>query len=99
MSVEFFQTVMGKRFFEGTMPRLADALTKIAKQMEEESKEIDSSQFKDPYINLDIPDSTLYVQVKLDTEGVAVDIFDHEDRADSDAKVGTWKLYQEMIGD
>lgn len=95
MSVEFFQTIMGKRFYEGTMPQIATSLAKIAKQMENESEGIETSQFKDPYIRLDIPDSTLFVQVKLDDEGVSVDIFDHNSPS-PDAKVGTWKLYQEM---
>ena len=29
---EFFQTLMGKRFFESTMPRIADALEALAKR-------------------------------------------------------------------
>jgi hypothetical protein len=32
---EFFQTKMGHRFFEATMPRIAGALEKIAKKMED----------------------------------------------------------------
>lgn len=31
---EFFQTVMGKRFFEGTMPRIANSLQRIAMALE-----------------------------------------------------------------
>lgn len=31
---EFFQTRMGQKFFEGTMPRIADALTTIAERLE-----------------------------------------------------------------
>jgi hypothetical protein len=30
---EFFQTVMGQRFYEGTMPRIAKALEEIAKEL------------------------------------------------------------------
>ncbi|GAF68320.1 unnamed protein product [marine sediment metagenome] len=33
MSVEFFQTIMGKRFYEGTAPRIADKLSDIAKEL------------------------------------------------------------------
>ena len=32
---EFFQTVMGKRFFESTAPRIASALERIADALEE----------------------------------------------------------------
>lgn len=91
---QFFQTPMGKRFFEGTMPKLADALSKIAKRMEEDETSLETSEFKDPYIQLEIPDSDLSVQVKLDDEGVAVDLFNKAEPADS--IVGTWKTYQEM---
>jgi len=31
--VEFFQTVMGKRFYEGTAPRIAEALEDIAREL------------------------------------------------------------------
>ena len=44
--MEFFQTVMGKRFFEGQVPklikaleRIADALEDIAEQKESKDKE------------------------------------------------------------
>lgn len=33
-SIEFFQTVMGKRFFEGTMPSIARSLETIARALE-----------------------------------------------------------------
>jgi len=92
---QFFQTRMGQKFYEHTMPTIADALEKIAKNSEPDEG-IDTSQLKDPYVRLDIPDSDLYVQVKLDDEGVAVDLFDKNAGDNSDAITGTWKLYQEM---
>lgn len=33
MSAEFFQTRMGKKFYEADVPRLANALEQIAKEM------------------------------------------------------------------
>lgn len=39
MGPEFFQTVMGRQFFEGTVPRIARALERIAKALEQEPKE------------------------------------------------------------
>lgn len=35
---DFFATIMGRKFFEGTIPRIADALERIAKQLEETAK-------------------------------------------------------------
>ncbi len=89
---DFFKTPMGKKFYEGTMPRIADALTKIAESMEEESQGIETSQFKDPYIRLEVPGTDLTVHVKLDEEGVAVDFFNKK----GECLPGTQKLYQEM---
>lgn len=37
MSVDFFQTVMGRAYYEGTMPRIAKALERIATAMERQS--------------------------------------------------------------
>ena len=34
MSVQFHDTTMGDRFFKGDIPRIADALERIAKAME-----------------------------------------------------------------
>jgi len=72
---EFFQTSMGRHFYEGTMPRIANALEKIGKIADDFMKETaddeeikDLSQFKDPYVNLEIPNTDLTVQVKLVVE-------------------------------
>ena len=32
--MEFYQTIMGKRFYESTMPKIAAALEKIEKKMD-----------------------------------------------------------------
>jgi hypothetical protein len=37
MGPEFFQTVMGHRYYDGTMPRIAKALERIAKALEEQN--------------------------------------------------------------
>jgi hypothetical protein len=36
MGPEFFKTIMGRRFYEGDVPRIAKALEKIAKHLGEE---------------------------------------------------------------
>ena len=35
--LQFFETVMGKRFFEGTVPRIADALEERNKILKEQN--------------------------------------------------------------
>lgn len=35
--MDFFQTVMGHRFYEGDVPRIAKALTRIADRLDEEA--------------------------------------------------------------
>lgn len=36
--VQFFQTVMGKTFFQGTLPQLVRALTRIANSLEKQAR-------------------------------------------------------------
>jgi hypothetical protein len=38
MGPSFFQTIMGHTFYEGTVPRIAKALERIAKALEEANK-------------------------------------------------------------
>ena len=38
MSVQFFQTVMGKHFYEGQVPRIASALVRIADALEKQNE-------------------------------------------------------------
>ena len=35
MSIDFFQTVMGRQFYDGSVPRIAKALERIANALEE----------------------------------------------------------------
>lgn len=37
MGIEFFQTGMGRTFFEGTLPRIASALERIADALEKQN--------------------------------------------------------------
>jgi len=103
MSAEFFQTPMGRHFYEGTMPRIASALEKIANNMETFMKETeeaenteDTSQFKDPYVHLKIPDTDLTVQAKLEGEGVVLDVFQGDEFNFNNSIASVWKLYDEM---
>jgi len=34
---DFFQTMMGRKFFDGTAPRIADALESIAKELKRQN--------------------------------------------------------------
>jgi hypothetical protein len=34
---EFFQTMMGQKFYQGDIPRIADALEKIAKELKRQN--------------------------------------------------------------
>ena len=106
---EFFLTRMGKIFYEGTMPRIAEGLERLAKvneqllnkmepQTEPEHAGGDLSQFKDPYVRLEIPDTNYTVQVKLEGEGVVVDVFltSSLDSEELQTVASTWRLYDEM---
>ena len=37
MSLEFYKTLAGRKYYEGTMPRIADALERIAEVMEKKT--------------------------------------------------------------
>ena len=50
--------------------------------------------FKDPYVRMDFSDYT--IQVKLDDEGVVVDVFGGNDESNGPIE-STWKLYSEMV--
>ena len=39
MSLEFYKTQAGRRFYDGVMPRIADALERIANHLEAEKAE------------------------------------------------------------
>ena len=114
MGPEFFQTQMGRRFYEATMPMIAENLKRLAKVNEGLLEKMESrltpsepqaaqagenlSQFKDPYVNLEIPDTGLTVQVKLEGEGVVVDVFltSSLNSEEPQSVASVWKLYDEM---
>lgn len=66
---EFFQTPMGKRFYEGTMPRIARALERIADALEKEDDLPDNRLWTlpDAAKYLQVAESTLYVWVSRKT--------------------------------
>jgi hypothetical protein len=48
VSIQFFQTIMGKRFYEGQVPRIASALGRIADALEKQNElEAEAQQEKD----------------------------------------------------
>jgi len=62
---------------------------------------IDSSKFKDPYIRLNLPEGSVNpdtaIQVKLDDEGVVIDVYDLMEDPDMTEPVATtWKTYAMM---
>jgi hypothetical protein len=72
-------------------PAIQDYIESIFK--EEEKDEEPTSR----YINLEIPDSDLKVQVKLDDEGVVVDVYrDDSDLGEMDVTASTYKFYNEL---
>lgn len=88
---EFFQTMMGKKFYEGTMPRIATALEKLTKALEEEDA-TEPSEFKDPIVRLKIPDTDLMVCVTLEGEGVRIDVVNVNDKGIAQK----WRTYDDM---
>ena len=54
---------------------------------------IDTGKLKNKYVYLPINGGKLTVQVKVDIEGVVVDVFNEDD----EVVETTWKMYQEMI--
>lgn len=73
-------------------------LEKFMKETDEAEKGDDVSQFKDPYVNLEIPDTNFTVQVKLEGEGVVVDVFltSSLNLEEPQSVASVWKLYDEM---
>ncbi len=57
MSAEFFQTRLGRTFFESTMPRIAAALEALAKKLPDQAE---VAAFSDP---LDDPDSGTHAEL------------------------------------
>jgi len=38
MAIEFFQTIMGRRYYESNLPRQIDAMNRLADAIEEQNK-------------------------------------------------------------
>ena len=102
MGPEFFQTPMGKRFYESTVPRIAESLEKLTRVNEQLLKRMSpqttpvqppaaAATFKDPYVSLEIPNTDITIQVKLEGEGVCVNAVTNGTQLAS-----VWKLYDEM---
>ena len=47
--VEFFQTVMGRQFFESTMPRLARALEQLAERFGVDVQDVQSAEKREEF--------------------------------------------------
>lgn len=54
---EFFQTVMGAKFFDGTVPRVAKALERIAEALEKPALRVQGGAY--------LPDAGVQVQVQI----------------------------------
>jgi len=94
---EFFNTKAGRIFYEGTMPRIADALEKIGKALEEEPG-TEPSEFKDPHVRLHIPGTNLLVVVSLEGEGVRINVREKSvyGKGINKTIAKKWKLYDNM---
>ena len=67
MSIEFFQTQMGKRFYEGTMPSIAKSLEVIAKNLDgvPTKKELRYKELLDSIVEKTAEENTLSEQVRI----------------------------------
>ncbi len=52
---EFFQTLMGRRYYESTMPRIADALERIATALEKNNQQAGHSALNSKKAALTVP--------------------------------------------
>jgi hypothetical protein len=60
---EFFQTMMGRKFYEGDVPRIAKALEIIANNMEKQTQKPVMNELKTIYDCLDEFDKKIYPQI------------------------------------
>jgi hypothetical protein len=93
---EFFQTKMGAMFYDGTMPRIAKALTRIADQLEADAKERQAPEMPlaPPCDAPSVPDPSW--EVLVEAAGLMQDIMHLEDLPEPvmDRVV---KLYEDVI--
>ena len=59
MSLEFYKTQAGRRFYDGVMPRIADALERIADHLETEKKVERDDVTRPPFSTKAMVDSAL----------------------------------------
>jgi predicted Zn-ribbon and HTH transcriptional regulator len=95
--MDFFKTPMGKKYYESTLPRIADALEKLSKAMEEEPGQ-EPSSFEDPHVRLYIPDTNFLVVVSLESEGVRINVREVSENGKGLNKTiaKKWRLYDDM---
>ena len=55
MGVEFFQTPMGRRFYEGTMPSLVDAIEKLNENMALMQKQMEEQKLAGQFVKGNVP--------------------------------------------
>lgn len=56
MGPEFWQTIMGRQFFDGTVPRIAKALERIADALEEQNKRAEQDSAAMDQFNINVRD-------------------------------------------
>ena len=62
--IEFFQTAMGRKFFEGTMPKLANTLERIAAALEKQLEfQAASPPEDDPLVQKDDQYQAEYMEI------------------------------------
>lgn len=100
--IEFFQTKMGQRFYESTMPRLVDALEKINGKMDGLPKE---GADQDYVVPLAVAKAGFWltvgkasIHIKDGDEGVSVAVYAKD--AEMEAAIGeTWVTHGELEGE
>ena len=95
---KFVETELAIRKDEIRVTRVDVSDTTIQDYIESIFKEEEKDEYPTSrYINLEIPDSDLKVQVKLDDEGVVVDVYlDHPSLGEMDVTASTYKSYSEF---
>ena len=94
---KFVETELAIRKDEIRVTRVDASDPIIQDYIESIFKEEEKDEPTSRYINLAIPNSNLKVQVKLDDEGVVVDVYrDNPDTGEMDVTASTYKFYNEL---